>query len=314
MRARFSTGFGQQQWRWTSPYSWGGQVMQDTIGGALSSLGGEVAVAIGTALVLGLLRLLGFDFFPKFARAFRYLWLLLLWPWRGSVVYLFVDAGNDSAAATLCRRLNESQPRRGASANRRKWYFKPLHEGESFVRWPIARPVVRGVVILLCDVSQLSSSTRRQEAIQKRILHRIGSGGLLILGHDCLYRRCRLDIFTGEFGVTLDRFEAVPMVRYSRTPRGLGLGLPDDFELPDGELVHCDWDEQKLGSQVESLYVSTTAENKEVPVVAHWNHFDGDVYWVNSADSRGGLPPAFGKQDFVDLIAALESLPGGSGP
>lgn len=266
---------------------------------------GEIALLA----VLFLLRLIGIDFFIKFLRFYHYLAMMSSYVIsRRKFILLYTDA--DDQGASTYRLVQQLQ----ATQADRKVRLVALKSPEDILKWPLSARFVDAVTLLISDVSPLSTNARTRDLIQRKLVHYVHNGGLLILGHDALYRRSRNHILQELYGVTLTQFDPRKdqKVRYlknqdperSCAANSLLQGLPEQFELDDGEVVTGKWP-----VCTEFLYVTpATATFPEVPLVTVQRIQQGHAVWLNSGDhSPDGPPHSIGKPDplFIKLLDGL---------
>ncbi len=188
-----------------------------------------------------------------------------------------------------------------------------LGNAEELAGWPLRPKSVRAVLLLITDVTQLSANKRLLERIEGRLKTFCDAGGILILGHDAIYRRFRAETLREMAGGKLSGFKgydgrdggpATKVVYELCTPSPLP-GLPTKVELSDNEVLRGDWDDS-----VQVLYKSADAGD---PLVTQRSYGKGRVHWVNSGDhTRRGPPPSIAGPDegLVEIMSVLLSKPG----
>ena len=271
----------------------------------ISQFIGEIALLA----VLFVLRLIGIDFFIKFLRLYHYLAMVVTYVVsRRKFILLYTDA--DDQGASTYRLLQQLQ----LAQRDRKVRLVALKSPEDILKWPLSARFVDAVTLLISDVSPLSTNARTRDLIQHKLVKFVHNGGLLILGHDALYRRSRNHILQQLYGVTLTQFDPRKgqKVCYQKNTdperscavSALLTGLPEQFELDDGEVVTGQWP-----VCTEFLYVApATANFPEVPLVTVQRIQQGHAIWLNSGDhSPDGPPHSIGKPDplFVTLLDGL---------
>lgn len=271
----------------------------------ISQFIGEIALLA----LLFVLRLVGIDFFIKFLRFYHYVAMVANYVFsRRKFILLYTDA-DDQGASTyrLTQQLQITQ-------QDRKVRLVALKSPEDILKWPLKARFVDAVTLLISDVSPLSTNARTRDLIQQRLVNFVHHGGLLILGHDALYRRSRNHILQKLYGVTLTEFNARKgqKVCYQKNTdperscvvSDLLTGLPEQFELDDGEVVTGLWP-----NCTEFLFVAPATDSfPEVPLVTLQRIQQGYAIWLNSGDhSPDGPPHSIGKPDplFVTLLDGL---------
>lgn len=276
----------------------------------LPSIGEFVKMFSGELLLLAalfFLRLIGIDIFIKAIKAYNFARLLVLkYIYRRLVVVVYTDAhDNGNSTISLCSRI-------ASELKNVKAKPIPLKASEDLQTWPMFPSLISAIVVILTDVTPLSSNKPKREKIQNSMSKYATDGGILVLGHDVLYRRSRNGILQQLCGVTLNKFFRYEnRVKYRRnealiknrvtTNTALLNNLPDTLELDDRECVTGDWAEH-----VEYLYVSNDA--KQIPLVTRQEIGDGVVFWVNSGDhTEEGPPPSLAKpaDDLVNLLSII---------
>lgn len=264
---------------------------------------GEISVI--TAIFV--LRVVGVDVFARIGRLSRLVrvsWSALAHRRHHELVY--TDA--DDAGMTTRRLVEALQAQRGSGVR-----VVALSTPEELLEWPLRSPWVGAVVLLVTDVSPLSSRSDVRDTIQERLVRFVGRGGTLVLGHDALYRRSRNHILQRLYGVTLTDFrprrEPVEYVRAARGDDGavvdaLLARLPDRLVLDDHEVVSGEW-----SSATSVLYRSEPAsDGPAVPLVTYQPCGAGHAVWVNSGDHDRSGPPASVAKPQAALVTILATL------
>lgn len=266
---------------------------------------GEIALLA----VLFVLRLIGIDFFIKFLRLYHYLAMVSSYVLsRRKFVLLYTDA--DDQGASTYRLVQQLQ----VTQQDRKVRLVALKSPEDILKWPLSGRFVDAVALLISDVSPLSTNAKTRDLIQQKLVNYVHNGGLLILGHDALYRRSRNHILQQLYGVTLTQFDPrkgqkVCYQKNKDPERACAMSallteLPEQFELDDGEVVTGQWP-----VCTEFLFVAPATTNfPEVPLVTIQRIQQGYAVWLNSGDhSPEGPPHSIGKPDplFVKLLDGL---------
>ena len=276
----------------------------------LPSIGEFAKMFSGELLLLAalfVLRLIGIDIFIKAIKIYNYFRLLFLkYLFKRSVVIVYTDANdNGNSTVSLCSRISSEL----SNINLK---VIPLKGSEDLLTWPMIPSLLSVIMVILTDVSSLSSNKSKREKIQKSMCKYTTGGGVLILGHDVLYRRSRNDILEKMCGVTLTKFfQYNNCVKYRKnetlinsrvtTNDKLIKNLPDTLELDDRECVTGEWAEH-----VEYLYVSN--DEMQIPLVTRQEIGAGVVFWINSGDhTKEGPPPSLAKpaDDLVNLLSII---------
>jgi hypothetical protein len=185
-----------------------------------------------------------------------------------------------------------------------------LASGESFLSRPLHPRIVRAALILITDVTKLSSNNKKADIIERRLETYCAKGGTLILGHDVLYRRTRNEKLQQIAGGKIVDFEKMNgPVRYIKLSAGarasgnaeLVRELPNSLDLQDREFLIGKWD-----NDVEYLY--HLDGNPDVALVTRRCYKKGVVHWINSGDHDDkSLPPSLAQpeSDLVKLLGLL---------
>lgn len=276
----------------------------------LPSIGEFLKMFSGELLLLAalfVLRIIGIDTFIKAIKIYNFFSLSILkYIFRRSVLIVYTDANdNGNSTISLCSRIT-------SALNDVKAKTIPLKASEDLLKWPMLPSLLSSIVVILTDVTSLSSNKSKREKIQNSMSKYAIHGGILVLGHDVLYRRSRNDILSKLCGVTLTKFfpyeDCVKYIKnktliQDRTTTNSTLmeSLPDTLELDDRECVTGEW-----GSHIEYLYVSNDA--KQIPLVTRQEVGNGVVFWINSGDhTENGPPPSLAKpaDDLVNLLTVI---------
>jgi hypothetical protein len=266
----------------------------------------EILVNLLAVFIVFIARLFGLDVFTRTIRLSRRLPIAIRKLNGKETVVLFTDCDDElHTTRALAVGVETALKSSGIRAK-----VMVMHDGLDLLRCPLTTPPVIGVVLLLTDVTQLSSYPRDRAGLQDRLVKYAHRGGCLILGHDVIYRRSRNERLQKLAGCVLDNFkrmeESVKYKKVSAAPRAttdtkLLSELPDSLELTDNEIVIGNWMDD-----VEYLY--HWQDDEAVPLVTRRTVGAGRVYWVNSGDTNISGPPrslARPESDFVNLLATL---------
>ncbi|PPK70374.1 hypothetical protein V5P93_000746 [Actinokineospora auranticolor] len=265
----------------------------------------EVGVNLVAVFIVFIARVFGFDVYTRLIRGGRAGRVRTRRLWRADTVLLYTDCDDElHTSNALAKRLQAEMTEAGTRTK-----VSVVRDGGDLARWPFSRPIA-GIVLLITDVTQLSSRPRERERLQKRLAHYVRGGGCLVLGHDVIWRRSRNERLQKLAGCSLDKFERSDApIRYTRVDSGpraceyadLLADLPESLDLSDNEVVVGTWHRD-----VDFLYCWDG--DPEVPLVTRRVVGDGHVYWVNSGDTDGDGPPrslARPESGLVTLLATL---------
>lgn len=195
-----------------------------------------------------------------------------------------------------------------------------------FEIFPLMPQLCDGVVIMVTDVTMLSISQVQRDRMQARLERYARAGGVVVLGHDAIYRRTRnhaLQTLAGCEASTYVKSRA-PRVDYARLDTLVAAphdrvfadsaflaALPARFQLSDNETVGGTW-----SADVAYLYVAGTGGTSDeaasltdgdiTPLVTRRQTARGCVFWVNSGDkTQDGEPQSITTPEppLVDLLA-----------
>jgi len=179
--------------------------------------------------------------------------------------------------------------------------FKPINSPQQLLGYPISPRIMKGIILIDCDVTKLSDDGRIKDKIQDRIIKYVSKGGGLLGTHDIVYRRVRNDKFEKAFGCQTNEFRRIKgkvqyLVNMNFRNHELTQGLPDHFELSDDEIVWGNW------SRDASTIYFTERERK--PLVVARKYADGKIVWLNSGDKLEHLPQSIAspQKEFVILL------------
>jgi hypothetical protein len=269
----------------------------------IQSFGSELAIV----MLLFLLRAVGFDLFRRVRWLLRFPLLAVHAALGRRVTLLYTDC-DDAGRTTLGLKRAIAARLPGAR-------IRALKNAEDIMDWPVFPFAVEAIIILITDVSPLSSNEKTRGALQRRLERFVHRGGTLVLGHDVLYRRSKNPILQKLAGCRITEFtrsDTAP-VRYvlfgeTTSPHyeaGLLTDMEPRFALEDREYVTGRW-----ADDVRYVYVLDSPESsgKVVPLVTFRRCGDGAVLWFNSGDSTEAGPPeplAGPNPAFVQTLVAL---------
>ena len=264
---------------------------------------------VGTEIILlsilfGL-RLIGIDLYFKTWWYIHLLYIYLLKIRGRKIVFVYTDC-DDQFITT--RNLATNLKR---SINDKSFKVLPIEEPASLLTWPLIKTITKAVIVIITDVSILSTNKKRRELVQRKLFKFVQSGGILVLGHDVLYRRTKNEILQRLAGCKLTCFRRQEDITYKKnnslnTPRtssnqSLLDHLPDSFTLADREYVVGTWREG-----VEFIY--THSDDKNIPLVTRRVVQEGAVFWINSGDHTEDGPPrpiTKPSKDLLDLLSKI---------
>lgn len=276
---------------------------------------GELLTGVWTeVLILGLifvLRLLGVDLFPKILLVFHSITSLFRRMLGRRRVLVYTDCDDRGTAVENMREALRDVL--GPS----RIDVVAIHNPERLLQYRLSPAEVHSVVLLLTDVTTLSTSLRIRSKIQHRLVRYSQRGGLLLLGHDALYRRSRNEELQKLAGGRIVDFQQTEEpIPYRINPElGHILGgvfaplehaLPSAPVLDDGEFVCGEWN-----PDVVPIYTAEAVfggQKVTIPVVTYRTAGKGAVCWLHSADHKphGGPQPIAGPDPvFIDILQAL---------
>ena len=267
----------------------------------------EIAVIV----FLFIFRYLGIDFYPKAMSVLHYVQSVVFSLFGYKKVLLYTDCDD---VGTTTRSLKKAVQKQFLS---KKFLVSPLTTPEAFLQYYLSPRHIRAVIVLITDVTTLSSDIKKREKIQTKLVSFCHKGGILILGHDTIYRRAKNDKLQKLAGCTLTNFiRTKKPIKYTKninidikrkTSCSMFLDqLPDEFYLNDGECIHGNWCDD-----VEFIYVcdGTIGSRKlKVPLVTRRTAGDGIVCWLNSADHDEYGPPepiAAPSKEFTAVLCTI---------
>jgi len=273
-----------------------------TIAELIKSFSGELIILV----VLFLLRTIGVDLYIKSKKTINFfLFSFRTIVFRKKCILLYTDANdNGSSTSGLCQKLTNSLQDKNIKVI-------PLESSEDLLMQPLSPFFIRSIIIILTDVSPLSSDKAKRNKIQKELAKYADKGGILILGHDVLYRRSRNNILEKLCGVTLTNFfKCESLTKYKKNTKLIERitknqklldELPDKLSLNDGECVTGDW-----ADHVKFLYISD--DEKQIPLVTYQEVGNGVINWINSGDHTESGPPSSIAEPAEGIIILLDRL------
>lgn len=250
------------------------------------------------------LRVFGIDIFRKIKSLWRWIFALSVRFSGRRLIFLYTDCDDGQVTNHGLREHLES----GFASVR----VVSLENAEQLLEWPVHPFLVHSCLVFVTDVTPLSASEQKRRTIQGKLEYYVHSGGVLVLGHDALYRRSRNPVLQKLAGCQLSEFHRPDAcVRYKlflekESPRYEGFmtdNLPDGFELDDREYVTGDW-----ASDVKWIYVLESETGKQIPLVTYRTCGKGSILWFNSGDSTcDGPPESLGtpNERFVEVLLSL---------
>ena len=270
----------------------------------------DIILTISGPVLIFIFRAFNIDLYVKvkllFNRLrFRISWLVL----KRNYIYFFIDADSQDIAKTGLWHKIKSTLRRTKMVT--------ISNPEEILSLPFSTSYVKAVIVLVTDVMPLSSDPKKRRKIQTLMRQYVNDGGLLILGHDVIYRRARNNILQSLAGGRLIKFERMDgkEVQYRLNRNSIpGKTVPFDltgfneaFGLRDREVVHGRWE-----ADVKFLYVfdHQTQENysEVIPLVTYRSCGNGAVFWINSGDTtEEGLPRSIlePQPEFASLLSNI---------
>jgi uncharacterized membrane protein len=149
-------------------------------------------------------------------------------------------------------------------------------------------------VLLDTDVTKLADDPKVARRLEEHLRAYVTGGGGIVGSHDLIYRRVRSKELQEIFGCRITTFKSYKErpVPYRCTSEGVGHpladGLPETFELEDGEICWGDW-----APDVSVVY--TTDDEDRHPLVVAREYADGRVVWINSGDKAEWLCASLSK-------------------
>ncbi len=258
-------------------------------------------------LILFILRIIGIDLFIKITIVFNYLRLIVYKIiFNKKIIFIYTDADdNGNSTHSLSIHLEKS-------LQDEKIKCIVLKNSEDIINWPLVNKFVKSVIIILTDVVPLSSIKKKRDKIQDNLIKFALNGGILILGHDVLYRRSKNILLQKFCNVTLTKFfrsdnknvvytKNINIDNRISTNKILLKNLPDTLSLDDREYVTGDWSNT-------TEYIYTTNDEKKIPLVTRQELGKGVVFWINSGDHTENGPPPSIEKPSKDLIILLDRL------
>lgn len=267
--------------------------------------------AVVGSITLFTFRFFGVDFFPKLVFLYNYLEGIINLIFGYKRLLVFTDCDDTGVATTTLKAALDMK----IMQESKKFKVVEISDSENFLKYPLTPFQTYAIVFLVTDVSTLSSDVKKRDKIQARFIKFCQKGGLLILGHDALYRRSKNDQLQKLAGCKLTNFVRVNCpISYrlnknsERKTKNENLlsCMPESLELEDREYVYGKWQED-----VEYLYTTEfELDNKQIiiPVVTRRTAGAGVVCWVHSGDHDENGPPkpiSEPTDDFITLIWRL---------
>ncbi len=255
-------------------------------------------------LLLLVLRVCGVDVFRKIKWLYRLVLGSFIRLSGRRIIFVYTDCDD--------RQVTNRGLKEGLENGLSKVHVVCIDNPEQLLDWPIHPLLVHSCMLFITDVTPLSAAEDKRVRIQTKLENYVHSGGVLLLGHDVLYRRsknpvlqklagCQLREFTPlKHSLTYKLFREENSPRYSRA---FIHGLPETFELADREYVTGDW-----ASDVKYIYVAAVEQAKQIPLVTYRTCGKGSILWFNSGDSTMDGPPESlsGPNDnFIVVVCAL---------
>lgn len=260
------------------------------------------ATELSVLLVLGFGRVIGIDLFWKLRYIYNALRFLILRVFGIRIALVYTDCDEDGQTTRRIARHLSSQDQ--------KIQYIPISDPALLQSYPLFNIFCEAVIIFITDVTPLSTNHKNRISIQKKLQYYVAKGGVLILGHDVIYRRTRNNLLQNLAGCTAIEFqsekrtgtlyhkfsscEEILANRHYANPEFMS-ELPDNFVLKDNEIVGGEWAED-----VKFLYIHGEKSKKQVvlPLVTMRLIDEGIVYWLNTGDKKAeGDPPALTQLD-----------------
>jgi hypothetical protein len=171
-----------------------------------------LALSSATAMSTGTSRFFGFSLRDMIYIALRFAYYLPLTPFRGKAILVMCDADEHNVIAKKFSQKLEAALKGSHLRSR----IIVLSSGTAIVGFPLLPLLIRSVLVIITDVSQLSAEGKRRALIQKSLIKYTKAGGMLLLYHDVLYRRTRNDQLQSFAGGKITRFTICPIVHYEK--------------------------------------------------------------------------------------------------
>lgn len=203
--------------------------------------------------------------------------------------------------------------------SQKKFKIKIIENPEAILKEPLSQSITHAIIILITNVSGLSANDRKKQKIQESINYFCQSGGIVVLGHDAIYRRTKNQIFEKMTGGVLNHYNNNNKeIIYSKnnagsrrtTDESLLNSLPQSMKLTDGEFLLGSW-----AQDVEFLYVLGGKREEEIdkrqdqtPLVTRKTNGRGTAYWINSGDFGESGPPrslSAPENGFIEILKCI---------
>lgn len=211
-------------------------------------------------------------------------------------VYIYTDCDNNyNVTKDIVKELQKYS----------QYHIESVDNAEDLQWVPRHQCITQAIIVIITDVSQLSSTEKTRDKIQNDLLEFARNGGILIFGHDVLYRRTKNKILTNAIKCKLTIFErrdknicpsdretidnSDGWVYYKKNPNINNSDLPETFRLRDNEVITSDdWAKQINNGSIIPIY---TEEKTGYVLVAKKIYSDGCIFWINSGDHTDDDPP-----------------------
>lgn len=281
-------------------------ILESVVDFLVNTLGAEILLLS----FLFFLRLLGIDLYYKIWSLVHLAYLSFLAIQGRKVIFLYTDCDDQfTTTKNLASRIEKCLNLEKNQAERAK--VIPLEEPASLLIWPLVHSAISSIIIIITDVTPLSTNKIRRRKIQEKLLTFTQTGGILVLGHDVIYRRTRNEILEKLAGCKLTGFIRQEEISYVKNTNKnskrisdnkiLLEHLPDSFSLSDREYVVGNWREG-----VEFLY--THSENQDIPLVTRRVVQKGAAFWINSGDHVDHGPPRSVSRPSEALVFLLSQI------
>lgn len=227
----------------------------------------------------------------------------------GKKVIVYVDC--DDKSATIKSIEAKLRPLLGPQ----KLWVKTIENPEHLLAEPLSQNITHAIVMMITNVTPLSLVNNKKEQIQNSINSFCQCGGVVILGHDAIYRRSSNGTFEKLAGGKLDRYHIASTNTYKRVDSGfkatqetdLIQKLPGSASISDGEYLLGTWD-----NSVKFIYVLEGTPDprtgEPIPLLTRKTNGEGVAYWINSGDTDESGPPKSLAVPENDLIKILTTL------
>ena len=162
---------------------------------------------------------------------------------------------------------------------------------------------IYAVILMITDVTKLSSNEMINELINSELKQYVYGGGRLICTHDTIYRRTRNKELQSMMGCTVTNFQRTDIVKYNKTKECLTRecfkSLPQTFELQDGEICWGECDDDVI-----IFFETKTDDGTTAPLVFAREYGDGLCIYLHSGDYKDNPPGSILKPEpyFIDLL------------